>query len=335
MSGATVEHGGDLPDVILADAGDWLDLSTGINPWPYPVGAIARTSWTRLPGRVLVGTTVQAAAQAFRVPDPACIALGPGSQALIHLLPGLFPHLPARVLAPCYSGYAQAFHAAGRPLAVAADLASAVAQGRLVLVANPNNPDGRQLAAGALAAAARSLAETGGVLVVDEAFADLDEGQSLGRCVGVPGLVVLRSFGKFYGLAGLRLGALLAPQAVAAAATERLGPWAVAGPALEVGARAWSDADWQAATRRRLAAGAARLDRVLAATGLRIVGGTALYRLAEHPQAHAIAERLAAQHVFVRRFTDWPTWLRFGLPPSGAAERRLKAALLDAVPPGA
>jgi cobalamin biosynthesis protein CobC len=127
-------------------------------------------------------------------------------------------------------------------------------------------------------------------------------------------IVVLRSFGKFFGLAGLRLGFALAAPHFAAALNARLGPWAVSGPALAIGERALTDSAWMDATRNRLADAAQKLDRLLAEANIEVFGGTSLFRLAQLNTAAEIFKRLGRAGIVVRAFREQPTWLRFGLP---------------------
>jgi cobalamin biosynthetic protein CobC len=201
----------------------------------------------------------------------------------------------------------------------------------LAVVVNPNNPDGRITGKDALLALADEKRRRGGLLVVDEAFGDVGpSGLSLGPEVGRGHIVVLRSFGKFYGLAGLRLGFALAVPELAARLRATLGPWAVAGPAIAAGQAALSDAAWAEAMRAALAREAARLDRMLAAAKLEISGGTSLFRLARTPAAaDTLFEHLGQAGILVRRFAEAPTWLRFGLPGIEEDWQRLAAALSD------
>lgn len=256
-----------------------------------------------------------AAAAAYGVDDPAMVVAAPGTQILISLLPYLLACRDVRVLGPTYGEHAQAWRNAGVAVTEVGDLA-ALAGGDCAVVCNPNNPDGRVIAASALAGCRLSI--------VDEAFADVTPAVGMAPRDGV---LVLRSFGKFYGLAGLRLGFLLAERGMAARVRSALGPWAVSGPALAIGTRALRDADWRAATRARLERDARRLDEVLTGAGLRLVGGTSLFRLVEGDAA-AIAEDLARAGILVRRFASHPRWLRFGLPADAAGFERLNRALV-------
>ena len=300
----------------------WLDLSTGINPRPFPVGEVPAEAWTRLPEAEPLARLEAAARRCYRCPPDAAVVAAPGTQAIIQRLPDLLPSGDVRVLGPTYGEFARVFAAAGsvRGVATVADLAGA----DVAVVVNPNNPDGRLVDPATLVA----LAARVGTLLVDEAFMDaLDPGSSVVPYLLPRGMIVLRSFGKFYGLAGLRLGFALGAPDLVLALRERLGPWAVSGPALSVGTRALDETDWQEASRLRLVAEAARLDGLLARAGLAPVDGTPLFRLASHPRAAALFEALAEAGILVRPFAHRSDWLRFGLPGSAAAWERLAMAL--------
>ena len=295
---------------------EWLDLSTGINPHAWPLPEIAAAAWRRLPsvgdGRALLG----AARDAYGVAPGVGIVAAPGTQALIQWLPRLAPPGAVAIVGPTYAEHAIGWRLAGRDVIDVTEPVLPEGVRHAVLV-RPNNPDGRTVDCAALAS---SVAARGGWLVIDESFADVQPGPSAGS-----GTVVLRSFGKFYGLAGVRLGFAIADPAITEAIGAALGPWAVSGPALQIGRLALADRGWAAAMRVRLAAEAARLDGVLAGAGCVAVGGTALYRLVRHPGAALMHRRLAARRIWVRRFDHAPDLLRFGLP--GAGLERLAAAL--------
>ncbi len=329
---APITHGGDLGAArkLFPSAPEPLvDLSTGINPFPYPLPRLDAAIFARLPEPGAVGRLAATAAAAFCAPSAAHVVVAPGVQILLPMVAALVRPGRAAVLGPTFEEHARVAALAGhgvREVAALSDLAGA----DLAVVVNPNNPDGRRVAPGALRDLADALAP--GLLVVDEAFIDATPQASVAPDVTRPNLVVLRSFGKFFGLAGLRLGFALAPPALAARLAAALGPWAVSGPALAVGTAALADADWIAATCTRLAAAAHRLDALLATAGLEVAGGTALFRLVRTPAAPALFERLGRAGIVVRRFADEPAWLRFGLPGEEAAWQRLAAALQGASP---
>lgn len=323
------DHGGDLDAAVRrhgGDARDWIDLSTGINRAPCAFVAPPADAWTALPGHGATARLIDAARAAWSVAPEAAILPLAGAQAAIQLVPRLDALTGgpgrARVLGPTYNEHAAALKSAGWRVAQVAAV-EALAGAGLAVVVNPNNPDGRRHAPETLMA----LAARVGRLVVDESFIDATPAFSLVGAAGAPGLIVLRSFGKFYGLAGLRLGfAVGAPDEIAALA-ELAGPWPVCGPALDIGAAALADAEWRAATVRRLTQDARRLDALAAAAGWSLVGGCALFRLYETPNAAAARDALARHRIWSRIFPFSPRWLRLG--PPGAADEwaRIEAAL--------
>ena len=300
----------------------WIDLSTGINPVPYPLPPMPLAALTRLPEPEQIAELEAVAACAYGVADPACVVAGPGTQALIHLLPRLVAPGAVAVVSPTYNEHRAAWALAGHSVAEVADL-DQIGEARVAVLVRPNNPDGAVAPAKAVLSAAGRLADKGGVLVVDEAFADL-EGCSLAPVLPHPGLLLLRSFGKTYGLAGVRLGFALAAPRWAARLRAALGPWAVSGPALHAGAHALADTGWRDIAAERLGGDAAQLDGLLSAAGCRVVGGTRLFRLVEHGVAAALADRLGGAGMLVRQFANRPNFLRFGI---SAEWTRLEVAL--------
>jgi cobalamin biosynthetic protein CobC len=245
---------------------------------------------------------------------------------LLPLVMGLVPPGGAAVLTPGYGEFGRAAALAGHRVKAIRQL-DECGDATLVVLGNPNNPDGRVFARNNLLALAASLRGRGALLVVDEAFADVAPEVSVAADVGCGNIVVLRSFGKFFGLAGLRLGFAVAAPPLAERLRAALGPWAVSGPALAVGTKALGDAAWSAQAPPRLDKAAAKLDGILSSANLEIVGGTSLFRLARAPAAHALFEHLGRSGLWVRTFADHPGWLRFGLPGEAKAWRRLQDAL--------
>lgn len=326
-----VRHGGD-PKAAEARFGapwdGWLDLSTGINPQAYGLPAMPAEVLARLPRHDELAALLKAARAAYGVPDDAAIVAAPGTQALIQLLPTLFAPGEVTILGPTYGEHAPAWAAAGHAVQDAGSIcAQAANPAPCAVLVHPNNPTGRLQAVEGLLAFADELHGRGGVLLVDEAFADVTPEASVSPHAGGEGLVVLRSFGKFFGLAGVRLGFAICAPALAERLEARLGPWAVSGPAIWAGTRALSDAAWIIAARARLKADAKRLDALLDKAGLKVVGGTDLFRLAECADAWAVYEKLGRAGVLTRPFDYNPRWLRFGLPGRDEDWARLEAAL--------
>jgi len=325
-----MKHGGDLTQAMAEFGGaadEWLDLSTGINPWPYPIRKLPDSAWQRLPARADEQALLAAARATYRVPEAAGIVAAGGTQALIQLLPRLAKDGAVAVVGPTYNEHSAAWGDAGHAIAAIGDLAELPAHATHAVIVNPNNPDGRIVDPHRLAEIAAVLQRRGGWLVVDEAFADVEAGISaIASCGRLP-IVVLRSFGKFYGLAGIRLGFAISTPDIANSIRTVLGPWAVSGPALHVGTKALKDAPWAMQTRIQLAAQAIKLDGILQDAGFAVIGGTSLYRLVRHREALAVHRKLAQKRIWCRSF-DWSNeLLRFGLPEDAKALDRLAAAL--------
>jgi len=325
-------HGGGLAAAqrLFTDAPEpFIDLSTGINPYSYPLPQLPPDLFTRLPDPEALAKVARIAARSYGAPSPAHVVPAPGTQILLPLVAALAEPGRAAVVAPTYREHARAAALAGHRVSEIADLAAA-RESMLVIVTNPNNPDGRLFDKNELVALAKRLATRGGLLVVDEAFMDVGPPDAgLAGEVGSTAIVVLRSFGKFFGLAGIRLGFALAPPPLAARLSAKLGPWAVSGPALAIGATALADRAWIEETRNRLIAAAGRLKAVLLSADIEIVGGTALFQLARAPAASDLFHHLGRAGILVRSFPEHPSWLRFGLPGTEAAWTRLQMAMAD------
>lgn len=309
------DHGGGI-DAAAAQYGgaraDWLDLSTGINPVPYPLPAFAGDIWTALPDAAATRAAEAAARSFWRVPDGAAVLAVPGASAAIARLPGLRDPAVAAIPGPTYNEHARSFAAQGWQV-----MPGGPAMARVVV--HPNNPDGRRWPEDE---ASEGLLD-GGMLVIDESFCDVVPGASLIEMSARPGVVVLKSFGKFWGLAGLRLGFAIGDPGLIAGLARALGPWPVGGPALAVAVQALADGAWAEATRARLAADAARLDALV---GWPVVGGTDLFRLYDTGNARRMQDHLARARIWSRTFPYSDRWLRLGLPgPDGWS--RLEAAL--------
>lgn len=326
-----LEHGGRLLRAARQygiPAGDWLDLSTGISPFAWPVPAIPASAWHRLPEDD--DGLVEVARDCYGAPQLLPVA---GTQAAIQVLPQLRPRSRVGVIAPGYAEHAHAWRREGHAVeTLPADvlLASATRFDVIVLI-HPNNPGGERFDPADLLALHALLAARGGWLVVDEAFIDVEPARSLCPYSARDGLVVLRSVGKFFGLAGARAGFVCAAPSLLDAMRERLGPWTLTGPTRHVLRAALADVDWQARARDRLLAAGERLRALLAVHGIAPTAGSAFFQWWRHPDAHVLHEALAIRGILVRRFDDPPS-LRFGLPPDDAGFARLDAALTEAMP---
>ena len=321
-----LEHGGQLLVAVKKygrPAHDWLDLSTGIAPWPYPVPPPPAAVWQRLPE---AEDGLEAAARAYYGCDR--LLMLPGSQAAIQWLPRLFP--PGRVAmpAPLYAEHPACWRAAGHEIVAWDDAAD------YAVLCNPGNPTGIRFTRPALLERARTLR----LLVVDEAFIDAEPTESLAAVAGTgaaENIVVLRSLGKFFGLAGARGGCAIAAPELLDRMREALGPWAVSHPARWAARHALADRAWQAAQRERLGIASLRLDALLRKVGVDgtaptagVSAGTPLFRYIVTPHAARIHVALAEAGILVRLF-EQPAALRFGLPSTEADWQRLADTLKE------
>ncbi|MER0237643.1 threonine-phosphate decarboxylase CobD [Fulvimarina sp. MAC8] len=341
-SPGSMDHGGALDAAIARFGGkreDWLDLSTGINPSPPDIPILTASSWARLPEAGAEQCLVDAARSFYGARNAAGIAIAPGSQALISLLPFLLPPAIVAVLDPTYSEHTRAFEAAGHDVRRFHELTDIPSEASFVVLVNPNNPDGRRFEPHSMLALAERLAAKGGWLVVDEAFADTETEISLAPHAGREGLVIYRSFGKFTGLAGLRLGFALTTPELAQQLAARLGPWAVSSPAIALGTAVLQNETIIDILRRDIASQSARLVSVVASQGLDIIGGTPLFKTIHHPHAQRLHRALCERHILTRAFDYAPDWLRFGNPRDDGVASRLETALAESLaeigaPPG-
>ncbi|AEH88247.1 threonine-phosphate decarboxylase CobD [Mesorhizobium opportunistum] len=325
-----VDHGGSLgrarvlfPNAVLP----FVDLSTGINPHSYPLFDLPATSLSRLPEAARGRELAAIAASTYGAPSPAHVMAAPGTQILLPRVAALARPGKALVLGPTYAEHARAAAIAGHQVTEVSDFAM-LAEADLAIIVNPNNPDGRIIERDRLLALAVQLRAKGGLLVVDEAFMDVGPREhSLAGDVGQGGIVVLRSFGKFFGLAGLRLGFALSDALTVELLETQFGPWAVAGPALEYGIRALADIGWQEDMRASLIEASARLDALFGRFGVAVAGGTTLFRYFSLADAAGLFSALGEHGILLRHFSDRPHVLRAGLPGSEEEWRRLESTL--------
>lgn len=328
-----MRHGGDLAAAEAAfgrPRKGWLDLSTGVNPHVYPLQPFEPKTLTRLPSPADLQDLLEIARTAYGWRDNTPVVAGPGAQAMIQLLPYLRARGSVLVIGRTYSEHAYSWARAGHQVREAWSLSHAE-DAQVVILVNPDNPTGRTTDPDILAKLAKDLRQREGLLVIDESFADVSPEIAMAERVRPRGMVVLRSFGKFFGLAGLRLGFAAGDEEMISELASELGPWPVSGPALAAGRAALADVAWAATTRMQLTGDIMRLDRILNNAGFQQPRGCDLFRTVRHPQAAEIHRTLAQDGVWCRAFEDRPDQLRFGLPGDDEGFQRLESALKTAL----
>lgn len=309
------DHGGGLDAAIAQYGGtrdSWIDLSTGINPNPYPLPEIPLHYWHGLPDETPKENLLAAARKFWNVPAGADIVPASGVSAIIAMLPTLAAKSQVNILNPTYNEFAASFNGHNWTLSNKAPVQVRV---------HPNNPDGR------LFSRAEIEDQHDQLTIIDESFCDVCPENSLIDLAQTPNHIVLKGLGKFWGLAGVRLGFAVAAPDLARKISQQLGPWNVSGPAQFIGETALSDGDWAQNTRAELALMAERLQKVLARNGLTVMGGTDLFQLAETKDAKTLQHHLCQNQILTRIFPYSEKWIRLGLPANDAGLSQLNDAL--------
>ncbi|MEM9210733.1 MAG: aminotransferase class I/II-fold pyridoxal phosphate-dependent enzyme [Pseudomonadota bacterium] len=308
------DHGGGIDAAIEVYGGDrqsWVDLSTGINPVPYPFSIPEQMSWTDLPDLDAVTRTEMAVRAHWNIPDRAQLCLVPGLSIAIAQLPHIIEGQRVSVVEPTYNEYRASFEAAGWRVSSS--------NSDVHIVVSPNNPTGTWAEA--------SLVTRSGILILDESFADTVPDRSLSEHAENPGVLILKGIGKFWGLAGLRFGAVFGDAELVSRLKLRLGPWAVSGPALEIARQALSDISWATTTRQSLSRKAGRLDDLMAPLKMGPARGTSLFRLYSVADAVALQHALASDHIWTRTFPNNEHLIRLGIPRDDASFARVSDAV--------
>lgn len=321
-----LHHGGRLSAAALEydiPLEQWLDLSTGINLAGWPVPPIPADCWLRLPE-----DEDDLEATACNYYDAPRLLPVAGSQAAIQALPQLHPAARVAVLSPGYAEHAAAWIKAGHQVTPveAEHIEAALPLCDVLVLIHPCNPSGQRFSPEQLLQWHKLLAARGGWLVVDEAFMDVTPEHSICAHSHLPGLIVLRSLGKFFGMAGARVGFVCAESKLLSQLQEILGPWTINAPARWASSAALRDTAWQAQTRARLLHDETRMVQLLTQHQLTPTGGSALFQWHCNEHAQALHQMLAQQAVFTRLFAE-PAAIRFGLPASEAQWTQLEQAL--------
>ncbi len=326
-----LEHGGDLDSARTRfgePADGWIDLSTGINPNAYPVPDLPSEAWHRLPECRAMDGLIHAARACYGINRHMGVVATPGTQAIIQWLPMLAPSARVAVIAPTYGEHAHTWRSCGHTVTEVFSLSAIPDDCSVAVVVNPNNPDGRTYDTNDLLSVVDAMHARGGFLVVDEAFCDVTPDLSLTPQHRSDGLIILKSFGKFFGLAGIRLGFAIGDPLRVTRLAQHLGPWAVSGPALVIGTQALSDKKWIRETRAALQQDRLRLAAMMDTCDIQICGSTDLFTLVETEHAKHLYEHLCGAGILTRSYAAYTEWIRFGLPGNAQHWARLEAAFI-------
>lgn len=310
-----MQHGGDLSKAVHSYAIEkwkWMDLSTGVNPNGYAIERLPQACFEKLPDGEELMALAEAARWAYKVPDKQGLIAAPGSEFLIQAIPGTRQRAKVAILSPTFSSHVTSWQRYGHDVRLLRSL-DQITDETVVVIVNPNNPDGRVSKQGALKKLAGELASRGGILVIDEAFVDVMPEVSFVPLEPMDNVIILRSIGKFFGLAGVRLGFAVGPNRLLDPLRQSLGAWAVSGPAIAIGTQILNDTDWQEQTRSVLRLQAEQHLELYKSYNVKVVGGTQLFQLIEFDDARKVHHELAKRAVWTRLFDYNVKWLRVGL----------------------
>ncbi len=330
-----LKHGGNLLAAAAEEnipIDEWLDLSTGISPTSYPIPAIPDRAWHRLPEDE--DNLLDAAHHYYGTSNLIATA---GSQAALQVIPRLRHAIsgPSRVafLKPSYNEHAHAWATNGHStteFTSTAELLDAACAHDVIVLCNPNNPTGHLWNKEELLSVHRTVSSNGGWLIVDEAFIDSQPGASIISHTGAGGLIVLRSMGKFFGLAGMRMGFVAAWTAFLQEIQEALGPWTIAGPSRFVATTALMDTEWHATQCHQLRTLSDRLKYALNVSGYEPAGSTDYFHWITPSHATDLHRQWRQQGILTRLFED-PTGIRIGLATTEDEYRILEEVLSGAI----
>lgn len=328
-----VFHGGGLDIAINkygGDKADWLDLSTGINPNPYPVYGVDPLAWSRLPDVDAMEILLSSARAYYQIGGGVEICATNGTQAIIDILPRVFNCKRVGIFTPTYNEHAHVWKKSGSEIMELAHGDALPNNLNALVIVNPNNPDGKTYEPNEILRLASDMQKNNGIVIVDEAFCDTSPEKSI--VSNLPdNVIVLKSFGKFFGLAGLRLGFAIAAPKLMGKVKEQIGPWSVSGPALQIGSRAFADTNWINYAITALNVLSKKQAKNLQTCGLEVEGENPLFIYASHQKAQAIYEQLAQRHILVRPFSQYPEKLRFGICANKEQLERFEQALKEVV----
>ena len=318
-------HGGNLDFAASIYGGpvtDWLDLSTGINRIPYDNLLVSKNNFCVLPDRTLFKSLIDAASNTYAVPSKASLLPINGVQMAIQAIPHIETCGTAKILGPTYNEYSATLRNFGWKVVCVKNLKD-LSGADLAIVVNPNNPDGRICTQKEILRVLPNV----GKIIIDESYCDPTPELSMMPHAGEKGLIIFKSVGKFFGLAGIRLGFIISQKSETEVFSNIIGPWSVSGPTLEVGTRALVDTTWIEQTRKRLSYDAKRLSNLIAESNLQSAGATKLFHLIKLDNAADAQKKFAEEMIWTRIFSYSKSWLRIGLPGSEDEWSRLRACL--------
>ena len=317
-----IQHGGDIDLAIKKYGGqraDWIDLSTGINRTSYPWQESVKVELRDLPSSKLLMGLEKAASRAYKVAEGTDTAAVQGAQQIISLLPiCLKNYNSVAILGPTYNEYEKAFKSSGIKAETVSEV-SKLSSSDIAIIVNPNNPTGKVIAEEIL----DDLSKKVRILIIDESFKMF----SSRRIQKFDNVIQINSLGKFFGLAGVRLGFVSGPSDFIKSVREMLGPWPISSIAAEIGIIALNDTTWISEMEKILLEGSNVLHKACSTKNWKLVGKTNLFHTYATSSCLEVEEQFAAHYIWIRTFDYSQTWIRLGIPTSKYEWTRVRQVL--------
>ena len=317
-----IHHGGDIDLAIKKYGGereDWIDLSTGINGTSYPWQQSIKFELRNLPSNKLLVNLERAASAAYKVAENTETAAVSGAQQIISLLPiCLKSYNSVAILGPTYNEYEKAFKSSGIKAQTVSEV-SKLSSSDIAIIVNPNNPTGKVIAEEIL----DDLSKKVRILIIDESFKTF----SSRRIQKFENVIQINSLGKFFGLAGVRLGFVSGPSDFIKSVRRMLGPWPISSIAAEIGTIALNDNTWISEMEKILLEGSNVLHKACSTKNWKLVGKTNLFHTYATSSSLEVEKQFAAHYIWIRTFDYSETWVRLGIPTSKYEWTRVRQAL--------
>jgi threonine-phosphate decarboxylase len=318
-------HGGDVAAIARrygVDPAALVDFSSNADPYGTPARVVSAL-YALAQSKDELSQYPEPTAQALREAagerhgiDPASVVVANGATALLDAVVRTTAPGATVVPVPAFSEYRRAVESAGSrfvpyPLNASfdwddAELLQRIADEKatLLILANPHNPSGLLVPAVRLRMLAEDCARLGTFVIVDEAFIDYAEKESLARSVP-ENVIVIRSLTKFFGMPGIRIGYAVASAPLAEAIASRLPSWPVGAVDLAAGVAALSRPDLTERSIQTNKRERVRLTRALRRAGITVFAAAANFLLLELPchesELDAWLERLVREFGLVVR----------------------------------
>ena len=328
------KHGGDLSDAVRVNRKikKWIDLSTGINPNAYNDFNIDKTVYSHLPSGNQLAELMSIARGYYNLNQEIKICAYQGAQGVINILPNIVNkniHDTIQILTPTYTEHYRVWNDHGFKIRLVTNIENELDPSIPFVLVNPNNPDGKLFQPKYLEELWERIRKAGGFLILDESFMDGTPDMSFRFDNCRDNVIVIRSFGKFFGLPGLRLGFVYGDNHYINKVSSLVGPWPISSSSLLIARKAMLDTVWISATITDLKMKSTALSNFLHDQKLKTVGDCYFFKTIELDNASQMHKALANHGIWTRIFNYNQKWLRMGLTKNKFEFEYLANTIMD------